>query len=50
MFSMMCRDIFSEHLEPLKIEFGHVCENPSEWEQKFERRDFDNNRHSGKVI
>ncbi|RLU17465.1 hypothetical protein DMN91_009700 [Ooceraea biroi] len=44
------QDIFSEHLEPLKIEFGHVYENPSEWEQKFERKDFDNNRYSGKVI
>ncbi|XP_026828925.1 uncharacterized protein LOC105282283 [Ooceraea biroi] len=43
------QDIFSEHLEPLKIEFGHVYENPSEWEQKFERKDFDNNRYSGKI-
>ncbi|XP_011645902.1 uncharacterized protein LOC105432680 [Pogonomyrmex barbatus] len=43
------QDIFSEHLAPLKIEFGHVCENPSEWEQRFERKDFDNNRYSGKV-
>lgn len=47
---MWCRDIFSEHLAPLKIEFGHVCENPTEWEQRFERNDFDNNRYSGKVI
>ncbi|XP_050457945.1 uncharacterized protein LOC126854870 [Cataglyphis hispanica] len=43
------QDIFSEHLAPLKIEFGHVCENPSEWEQRFEQRDFDNNHHSGKI-
>ncbi|KMQ98162.1 calcium-binding atopy-related autoantigen 1 [Lasius niger] len=43
------QDIFSEHLAPLKIEFGHVCENPSEWEQRFEQKDFDNNRHSGKI-
>ncbi|XP_032671846.1 uncharacterized protein LOC116844445 [Odontomachus brunneus] len=43
------QDIFSEHLTPFKIEFGHVCENPIEWEQRFERRDFDNNRHSGKI-
>lgn len=47
---ILCRDIFSEHLAPLKIEFGHVCENPTEWEQRFERKEFDNNRHSGKVI
>jgi len=45
-----CRDIFSEHLAPLKLEFGYVCENPIEWEQRFERKDFDNNRFSGKVI
>ncbi|XP_071644689.1 uncharacterized protein [Temnothorax longispinosus] len=43
------QDIFSEHLAPLKVEFGHVCENPTEWEQRFERKDFDNNRYSGKV-
>ncbi|XP_014484742.1 PREDICTED: uncharacterized protein LOC106749605 [Dinoponera quadriceps] len=43
------QDIFSEHLAPLKVEFGHVCENPNEWEQRFERKDFDNNRHSGKI-
>lgn len=44
------RDIFSEHVAPLQFEFGHVYENPNEWEQRFERKDFDNNRHSGKVI
>ncbi|XP_071644297.1 uncharacterized protein [Temnothorax longispinosus] len=43
------QDIFSEHLAPLKVEFGHVCENPTEWEQRFERKDFDNNCYSGKV-
>ncbi|XP_018364195.1 PREDICTED: uncharacterized protein LOC108761912 [Trachymyrmex cornetzi] len=43
------QDIFSEHLAPLKLEFGYVCENPIEWEQRFERKDFDNNRFSGKV-
>ncbi|XP_077270300.1 uncharacterized protein LOC143901719 [Temnothorax americanus] len=43
------QDIFSEHLAPLKVEFGHVCENPTEWEQRIERKDFDNNRYSGKV-
>ncbi|XP_043278600.1 uncharacterized protein [Venturia canescens] len=43
------QDIFSEHLEPLKIQFGHVCENPHEWEQRFERKDLKNNQHQGKV-
>lgn len=44
------RDIFSDHPAPFEIEFGHVCENPNEWEQRFERKDFDKNRYSGKVI
>ncbi|XP_067213194.1 uncharacterized protein [Linepithema humile] len=43
------QDIFSEHPAPFEIEFGHVCENPNEWEQRFERKDFDNNRYSGKI-
>ncbi|XP_018309819.1 uncharacterized protein [Mycetomoellerius zeteki] len=43
------QDIFSEHLAPLELEFGYVCENPTEWQQRFERKDFDNNRFSGKV-
>ncbi|XP_028047385.2 uncharacterized protein LOC105839741 [Monomorium pharaonis] len=43
------QDIFSEQLTPFKFEFGHVCENPNEWEQRFERKDFDDNRYSGKV-
>ena len=43
------RDIFSAHVAPSKIEFGHVCENPTEWEQRFEEKDFKNNHHQGKV-
>lgn len=34
---------------PKQIEFGHVCENPNEWEQRYEKKDFDRNRHQGKV-
>ncbi|XP_046589273.1 uncharacterized protein LOC107220076 [Neodiprion lecontei] len=43
------QDIFSEQPTPNKIEFGHVCENPREWEQRFEQKDLKNNRHQGKV-
>ena len=31
------------------IQFGHVCENPTEWEQRFEQRDFNENNYQGKV-
>lgn len=31
------------------IQFGHVCENPHEWEQRFEKRDFNQNLYQGKV-
>ncbi|XP_067000047.2 uncharacterized protein [Anabrus simplex] len=34
---------------PHEIEFGHVCENPDEWEQRFEKKDFKNNRHQGQA-
>ncbi|XP_051168200.1 uncharacterized protein LOC127285992 [Leptopilina boulardi] len=44
------QDIFSDHLAPLLFQFGHVCENPTEWEQRFEQKDFENNRHQGKVL
>jgi hypothetical protein len=31
------------------IQFGHVCENPNEWEQRFEQRNFNENHFQGKV-
>ncbi|XP_015604822.1 uncharacterized protein LOC107272309 [Cephus cinctus] len=43
------QDIFAENVAPLKIQFGHVCENPNEWEQRFEQKDFEKNHHQGKV-
>ncbi|XP_066602814.1 uncharacterized protein [Prorops nasuta] len=43
------QDIFIEQLEPYKIQFGHVCENPSEWEQRFEEKDFAGNQYRGKI-
>ncbi|XP_015182134.1 PREDICTED: uncharacterized protein LOC107069374 [Polistes dominula] len=43
------RDLFSEQLSEHEIEFGHVCENPDEWEQRFERQDMKANNYRGKV-
>lgn len=43
------RDLFSEQLSEHEIEFGHVCENPNEWEQRFERKDMGKNSYQGKV-
>ncbi|XP_046392082.1 uncharacterized protein LOC124160293 isoform X3 [Ischnura elegans] len=41
------RDIYVHKYGPDQIEFGHVCENPQEWEQRFERKD--GHRRLGKV-
>ncbi|KAI8428474.1 hypothetical protein MSG28_007282 [Choristoneura fumiferana] len=35
-------------LSPYKIEFGHVCEDPNTWEQRYEKKDFKNHRDMGK--
>ncbi|CAH0727943.1 unnamed protein product, partial [Brenthis ino] len=43
------QDFFSVQLSPYKIEFGHVCEDPSTWEQRYEKKDFKNHRDMGKV-
>ncbi|OXU25172.1 hypothetical protein TSAR_005629 [Trichomalopsis sarcophagae] len=47
--SQFFQDIFSEQPDPMTIQFGHVCENPNEWEQRFEQRDFNKNHHQGKM-
>ncbi|KAG6453493.1 uncharacterized protein LOC115445670 [Manduca sexta] len=43
------QDFFSVQLSPYKIEFGHVCEDPDTWEQRYEKKDFKNHRDMGKV-
>ncbi|CAH2075071.1 unnamed protein product, partial [Iphiclides podalirius] len=43
------QDFFSVQLSPYKIEFGHVCEDPNTWEQRYERKDYKNHRDMGKV-
>ncbi|XP_057334474.1 uncharacterized protein LOC130673470, partial [Microplitis mediator] len=43
------QDIFMEHSKPLELEFGHVFETPSKWEQRFEKNDIENKRFQGKV-
>lgn len=37
-------------LTPDEIEFGHVCENPDEWEQRFEKINLAEHKHQGKVF
>jgi len=34
---------------PHQIEFGHVCEDPHEWEQRYEKKDLAKQRHQGQV-
>ncbi|XP_026471140.1 uncharacterized protein LOC113375418 [Ctenocephalides felis] len=43
------QDIFSGEVAPLIFEFGHIMESPSSWEQRFEKRDINAQRHQGKV-
>lgn len=43
------RDIFSEKVSLHELLFGHVCENPNEWEQRFERKDMEKNSYQGKI-
>ncbi|XP_050683594.1 suppressor of Mek1 isoform X2 [Leptidea sinapis] len=43
------QDFFSVQLSPYKIEFGHVCEDPNSWEQRYEKKDYKNHRDMGKV-
>lgn len=47
--TLLYRDFFSVQLSPYKIEFGHVCEDPNTWEQRYEKKDFKNHRDMGKV-
>ncbi|XP_076297399.1 uncharacterized protein LOC143217251 isoform X2 [Lasioglossum baleicum] len=42
------QDIFLERQPETKLQFGYVCENPIQWEQRFEEKDFLENRHRGK--
>jgi len=34
---------------PDQIEFGHVCEDPHGWEQRYEKKDLAKQRHQGQV-
>ncbi|KAJ1522925.1 hypothetical protein ONE63_002064 [Megalurothrips usitatus] len=43
------QDFYSLQYGPRQIEFGHVCEDPDEWEQRFERKDLDKEHHQGQV-
>ncbi|XP_034238260.1 uncharacterized protein LOC117643451 [Thrips palmi] len=43
------QDFYSLQYGPRQVEFGHVCEDPNEWEQRFERKDLDKSHHQGQV-
>lgn len=44
------RDIFSEQLTPYNLDYGHLMETPSGWEERYERKNLKNHRHQGKVM
>ncbi|XP_044252875.1 uncharacterized protein LOC123003899 isoform X1 [Tribolium madens] len=43
------QDMYTAQHSPHEIEFGHVCESPQEWEQRFEKINFEDLSHQGKV-
>jgi len=43
------RDVYSLQSGPRQLEFGHVFEDPNVWEQRYEKKDFDAERHQGMV-
>ncbi|XP_050431874.1 uncharacterized protein LOC126840278 [Adelges cooleyi] len=42
-------DAYSLLSGPKQLEFGHVFEDPKVWEQRYEKKDFDDHRYQGKV-
>jgi hypothetical protein len=44
------RDFFMLKSGPHQLEFGHVCENPHDWEQRYEKKDLAKHRHQGQVV
>lgn len=45
----MFRDIYIAQNKPEELEFGHVRETPTDWEQRFEKLNLDNLNRQGKV-
>ncbi|KAH1015925.1 uncharacterized protein LOC109538238 [Dendroctonus ponderosae] len=43
------QDMYVAQNNPKEIEFGHVAENPKNWEQRFEKINLENLNHQGKV-
>ncbi|XP_060523153.1 uncharacterized protein LOC132700059 isoform X1 [Cylas formicarius] len=43
------QDMYVAQHNPKEIEFGHVCENPNDWEQRFEKINLENLNRQGKV-
>lgn len=46
---MIIRDTFTEQLTPHQIDVGHLSENPSGWEERYERKNLKSQRFQGKV-
>lgn len=46
---LQIRDIYMAQHKPDEIEFGHVCETPDDWEQRFEKINLQDKQHQGKV-
>lgn len=44
-----CRDTFTEQKTPHQLDFGHLIENPSGWEERYERKNLKSQRHQGRV-
>lgn len=46
---MIIRDTFTEQLTPHQIDVGHLSENPTGWEERYERKNLKTQRFQGKV-
>lgn len=49
-YGRVARDIYMAQLKPEEIEFGHVCESPHDWEQRFEKINLAEHSRKGKVF
>ena len=48
-FKLFVRDLYSIQTGPKQVEFGHVFEDPNAWEQRYEKKDHENERFQGQV-
>lgn len=43
------RDTFTEQIAPHQLDYGHLTENPTGWEERYERKNLKSQRFQGKV-